>query len=1054
MLSTIGLIINEYSVSSKIEQYHSYNIKIKELQVSLLEMRRAEKDFLLYKKQKYADIMLSLANSFKNNLSIFHEHSIKLSNISYINQELSSHIEAFMKIKNLIYEIGVDEEHGLKKKFVQNVNNLEYILNNKKSTKTLIALLQLRRAEKDFFLRHDLKYLELFNYILESSSSDVSANEFYYFSNYRNVFMEIAKKMQQIGLTENHTLKHKMETSAHHIENAFEKEQERIIKIINSQIESLETEQKLIYIIFILLLIVLFYMTFKQIYQSFLIVKRFFSNFKDSSERLDLEELYFTELQDIAQIVNDMISRRDRAEREAKHETKILEEYKKAIDSSALVSKTNAEGIITYANKTFCDVSGYSYDELVGKSHSIIRHPDTPSSLFEKLWQTIQSKQIFFGTIKNRAKNSEAYYVDVTIAPILNENNIIEEYIAIRHDVTPLVEAKERAAAAESAKDLFLSNMSHEIRTPLNAILGFVNLLEPEMKSEKGLKYLNIIEESSDSLLSIVNDILDFSKIRSGNFAVDSHEFNIFESIESIFELFYAKAYDKNINFVTYIDPAFSECLYADIQRIKQVLINYLSNALKFTPDGGQVDVNITFDSDTSYLNLDVKDSGIGIEKEKKYTIFSAFSQADNSTARKYGGTGLGLSICENLATLMGGSVGLTSELGEGSTFTLSVPVKVCKKYSVVTTSFETIKDKKVIFLSSSIYLNLLHRYFDTFGAEVLDSVGENNVPKSTYIFFDALSIPNEELEMFSQSPFNLIAIVDKEYNISLLPNHCKVLTLPLTPLKIVDVIAGKASTTEMLIQKEQIKFKGNVLVAEDNRANQMLIDEILNRHGIEYNIVGDGQEAMRLFKENGYDIIFMDNHMPNQDGITTIKNILEYEADEGARHTPIVMLSANVLQEDKEKFIEAGADDFLGKPMDSSKFVLILEKYLKNSASKVVEDSDEKRQRNIEHIERIVEILGIPAASIEKILKLYFEELPDILNSLDSAVEDNNYEKIEMSSHVISGTSATYLLDNSSGIASKIEKASRKKKANFNYKKEAEKLRDAVSIEKSMLGV
>jgi len=1053
MLSTTSLVINEYAVSEKIEQYHGCNIKIKELQVTLLQMRRAEKDFLLYKKQKYADKMLELANIFINNLTLFDKQSIKLSNISYINQELSFHVKIFSKIKKLIFEIGVDEEHGLKKKFVEDVYKLEHILNSKKSTKTLIALLQLRRAEKDFFLSHDLKYLDIFNNIMATFSAEASTKEFYYFSSYHNTFMEIAKKMQQIGLNENLTLKSKMESSVHHIENAFSKEQDGVIKIINKEIDELETEQKIIYLTFLLLLISLIYITFKQIYQSFSIVKRFFYNFKYSSERLDLGSLYFTELQDIAQIVNDMISRRESAEKEAKHETKILEEYKKAIDSSALVSKTNTQGIITYANKTFCDVSGYSYDELVGQNHNIIRHPSTPSSLFKKLWQRIQSKQIFFGTIKNRAKNGDAYYVDVTIAPILNEDNFIEEYIAIRHNVTPLVEAKERAAAAESAKDLFLSNMSHEIRTPLNAILGFVNLLEPEMKSEKGLKYLNIIEESSGSLLSIVNDILDFAKIRSGNFAIDSHEFNIFESIESIVELFYAKAYDKSINFITFVDPSFSDCLYADIQRVKQILINYLSNALKFTPDGGQVDVNITFDSHKSYLNLAVKDSGIGIEKEKKYTIFRAFSQADDSTSRNYGGTGLGLSICKNLATLMGGDVGLTSTLGEGSTFTLSIPVKVCNEQSMATTALETIKDMKVMFLSSTIYSKLLYRYFDVFGVEVLDSEADKKISKSTYIFFDASSTPNKELEQFTQSPFNLVAIVDKEYNVSLLPNHCKVLTLPLTPLKIVDIMADKVAISDNVDQKEQFRFKGHVLVAEDNKANQMLIDEMLNSYGIEYNIVNDGKEAMRLFKKNSYDIVLMDNHMPNQDGITTIKKILEYELDVGAKHTPIVMLSANVMQEDQEKFIAAGADDFLGKPMNASKFMLVLEKYLEQSVYKDTESHDENRQKNIEHIERIVKILGIPPASIEKILKLYFEELPDILDALDEAVEQIDYEKIEMASHTVSGTSATYLLNDSREIASKIEKASRKKKTNFNYKKEAKKLRDAISQEKSIMG-
>ena len=581
ILSAISLIINEYSVSKKIEEFHGYSLTIKELEITLLKMRRAEKDFLLYKKQKYADKTLALAENFSTNLSYFHKNSIALLHATYIDQEFKSHVDAFQKIKKLIFEIGADEENGLRKEFRDNVYKLENILHKKSSTNLLVSLLQLRRAEKDFFLRSKVEYLEHFNNLFKAVSSNISYEELSYFNNYYDSFMNIATKMQQIGLNEDLTLKAKMENSVHNIENAFLKEELRVVEIINKNIESLESEQQLIYLVFIMLLIFLFYMSFKQIYQSFTIVKRFFTNFKDSSDRLNVEELYFVELQDVARTVNEMIARRVSAEKEAKHDTKILEEYKKVIDSSALVSRADLQGIITYANKTFCDISGYSYDELVGQNHNIIRHPSVPSSLFAKLWETIKSKQTFSGIIKNRAKNGDAYYVDATIAPIINEDNVVEEYIAVRHDVTPLIEAKERADEAEKAKDLFLSNMSHEIRTPLNAILGFVNLLEEEIKGEKGVKYLNIIQESSSSLLNIVNDILDFAKIRSGNFAIDSHEFNIYESVESIFELFYAKAYDKNIDFVTFVDTSFSECIYADIQRIKQILINYLSNALK-----------------------------------------------------------------------------------------------------------------------------------------------------------------------------------------------------------------------------------------------------------------------------------------------------------------------------------------------------------------------------------------------------------------------------------------------------------------------------------------
>ena len=206
----------------------------------------------------------------------------------------------------------------------------------------------------------------------------------------------------------------------------------------------------------------------------------------------------------------------------------LLLEYKKAVDASAIVSKADLKGIITYVNDIFCELSGYKKEELIGKPHSIVRHPDMPKELFKELWKTIQSKKIFKGIIKNKAKNGEIYYVASTIVPILDNNAEIIEYLSLRYDITELVEAKEKAEIAQKVKSIFLANMSHEIRTPLNAIIGFSDILCESNIANEEKENAKIISRSAKSLLNIINDVLDISKMENGKFELEEKEFSLF----------------------------------------------------------------------------------------------------------------------------------------------------------------------------------------------------------------------------------------------------------------------------------------------------------------------------------------------------------------------------------------------------------------------------------------------------------------------------------------------------------------------------------------------
>jgi len=387
----------------------------------------------------------------------------------------------------------------------------------------------------------------------------------------------------------------------------------------------------------------------------------------------------------------------------------VMEQYKKAMDENLIVSKTDSRGIITYVNHRFIEISGYSEDELMGQPHNIIRHPSMPSSVFKVLWETIQGGRIWHGMIQNRNKSGEPYYVNSTICPILDENGNIIEYIGLREDVTELVEAKrreeelrKRAEKSESAKMDFLANMSHEIRTPLNGILGFAKLLQDAKLPTEQHRQATIVVEQSKTLMGVINDILDLSKIESGKMELDPLEINSYFEFENIFDLFTPLAKEKRIDLSIELDEHLAENMRVDILRLKQVLTNLISNALKFTHEEGSISIAVKVLEDKQSfqrIHFSVSDTGIGISPEKLSTIFSPFTQEDSSTTRQFGGTGLGLSISSTLVNLFGGELQVESEKGKGSRFWFDIEIS---KANGSKNLASLLQDERIILVPSS----------------------------------------------------------------------------------------------------------------------------------------------------------------------------------------------------------------------------------------------------------------------------------------------------------------------------------------------------------------
>ncbi len=642
-------------------------------------------------------------------------------------------------------------------------------------------------------------------------------------------------------------------------------------------------------------------------------------------------------------------------------------------------------------------------------------------------------------------------------AKLLEQERIIATHKRVENQVTQLhvltaelkassqrlVKARDQAVEASKFKSQFLANMSHEIRTPMNALIGVSDLMMKTHLTREQQEYANMIRDSASALLDIVNDILDFSKVEAGKVQLELCDLDLVQVVEGAAELLAEKAHQKRLSLMTFIQPQLERSLRGDPTRLRQIILNLISNAIKFT-DKGEILVHAMPESKdgTEFVKILIKDSGIGMSPDVQKQIFSPFTQADNSVSRKYGGTGLGLSICNKLVELMGGTIGLESKEGSGTSVWFTFPLEKGKEPTSVEIP-EGIADIHILFVDGpGSSTKVVNAYAKNWGikCDTAESSGlAHALLKSAHakgqpynIIVVESNLPDTTAEEFADQfagenyAGDTKIILFNSTGPSAAPksfhNLSGYLTAPMRQSMLLDCII-KMSATSQTEQKtndtavsaapQEVDSRRHILIAEDNQVNQRVAVLQLQQIGFTSDVASNGAEAVEAASKNKYDLILMDCQMPIMDGFEATRQIRKSETRTG-RRLPIVAMTAHAMEGDREKCIAEGMDDYISKPVNPAVLSAILEKWLQLELVKPrtapKEETIPRRQWDPAtepplDLEKLRELCP-EDNDTRRMIDMFMTSAERLLKNLNIAIQDHDTIKIRSVAYELTGAS------------------------------------------------